>query len=219
MSWLSQREGTWTSEKWDAWTAGLCFCSRLPALGCWEHRPQSLPRKSIILLSPISGLLQAGTAPDALCWQERGRETGWAGLARADCCHGAVPLTWLLMPGGQPGRRPHHRALAALEGGDGARIAGDAVKHPRARVLTHAQRQVRMLFALPYRLESKVLPWGPMCHSPHLCTAPSPPSPSPLSWHLAAWRWARGVKSFTLLSPVQKGVKNQHASLPGEQGG
>lgn len=43
--WLSQREGTWTLEKWDAWTAGPCFCSHFLALGCWEHHPRSLPRK------------------------------------------------------------------------------------------------------------------------------------------------------------------------------
>lgn len=177
VSWLSQREGTWTLEKQDAWTAGPCFCSHLPALGCWEHRPRSLPRKSIILLSLISGLLWAGSAPDAPRWQERGGETGRAGSAHADCCHGAAPLTWLLMPGGQPGCRPHRRALAALEGGDGAQIAGDAAKHPRARTLTHARRQVRVLFALPYHLESKVLPWGPMCHPPPAPLHPRRPHP------------------------------------------
>lgn len=50
-------------------------------------------------------------------------------------------------------------------------------------------------------------------------TAPSPPSQSRESWHLDGWCWAHGVKSFTLLYPVQKGDKNQHASSPGEQGG
>lgn len=80
---------------------------------------------------------------------------GQAGSARANC---AAPLTRLSMPAGQPGCRPPRRALAALEGGDRARIAGDAAKHPRVRTLTHARWQVRVLFALPYRSESTVIP-------------------------------------------------------------
>lgn len=40
---LSQREGTWTLEKRDAWMGGPCFCSRLPAPCCGEHHPHSLP--------------------------------------------------------------------------------------------------------------------------------------------------------------------------------
>lgn len=61
-----------------------------------------------------------------------------------------------------------------------------------------------MLFSLPYHLERRVLPWGSAIH------------PIPLSWHLAAWS---SVKSFTLLSPVQKGEANSHASSPGKQRG
>lgn len=50
--------------------------------------------------------------------------------------------------------------------------------HERGLV-THAQQQVRVLFALPYHLESKVLPWGPMCHPPHLLHRSIPAVPIP----------------------------------------
>lgn len=151
--WLSQREGTWSLEKRDAWTASPCFffaaicLPRAPG----NAVPTACPKKAAFCCLRF----QAGTAPDAPRWQERGGETGQAGSAHANC---AAPLTRLSMPGGQPGCGPHRRALAALEGGDGARIAGDAAKHPRLRTLTRARWQVRVLFALPYRSGSTVIP-------------------------------------------------------------
>lgn len=66
--------------------------------------------------------------------------------------------------------------------------------------------------------KAKYFPGDPCAIHTTSCTALSPPSPSWESWHLEWWCWAHGVKSFTLLYPVQKGDKNQHASFPGEQG-
>lgn len=58
----------------------------------------------------------------------------------------------------QPGRGPRRRALAALEGGDGVWIAGDASKHPRVRSDTClAADQGAVLFALPLGKQSTSL--------------------------------------------------------------
>lgn len=175
------------------------FEGLLPTPGCWEPHRHSLPQKSIILLSPIPGLWQAGAAglvhsgrgkaPDARRWQEGGGEAQQAGSRRAHGRHVAVPMVWLWGPG-------CHRGA-----------------HPIA--LTRGSQLL---------LESQTIPWAQPPASPpaprSLPAATEPgdvPVPTVVSQPLAAWSRARRVNPLTWLSPMQKGDKTGGLALWGHE--
>lgn len=154
----------------------------------------SLLQKPVLLLSRISALLlhqlhRAGRRGE----KERRREVRQGEqLGSCRLLSQAAPLLWRWMPGASRGTDPAtgHCEEATVW------IAGDASKHPRVRSDT-------CLAAGQGAVLSECFPGE----------VPSTPSRCP---GISAWR---GVKSLTLLSPVQKREANSHESSPGRQRG
>lgn len=197
--WFSQGEETWTLEKLNLWAAIPCFCSHLPSLGCWGHRSYSLLQKNVLLLSRISALLlhqlhRAGRRGEERRGKVRqGGQLCWCWLLSQ---HSALDVWWV--PGASRGAGSAAGHCLALEGGDRVWIAGDASKHPGVRSDTClAAGQGAVLFALLLGKQSAAVG---KCHPPHPAAV-------------------RSGKSFTLLSPVQKGEADSHASSPGKRRG
>lgn len=170
--------------------AGIC----LPwAAG--DTVPTACSKKTILFA--VSDFSPAA-APAAPCWQERRGEERRGEVRGGRMGSSAHALA--VDARSQPGLGPRRRALAALGGGDGVWIAGDASKHPRVRSDTRlAPGQGAVLFALALGKQSA--PPG-KCHPPHPATL----APRCQIFHLA----------FPL---CRKGKANSHASSPGRRRG
>lgn len=108
-------------------------------------------------------------------------------------------MPWQWMPGASRGSDPAAGLWLPWEEETGSGLPG-MHQSIRERGLTHAWHQVRVLFSLPWHLESRALPRGNAIH------------PIPLPWHLAA-------KSFTLLSLCAEKERQIHMpALPGGGG-